>query len=109
VLTTRWESLDESIRSSPIPNKARSRRRDARLVEQVYSALALSQPAGFQYATYRLADGVSFVHIASQNGDENPLTTLPEFAEFQRELATRITAPPVVSAATMVGSYGLSA
>lgn len=82
---------------------------NARLVEQVYSALALSQPVGFQYATYRLADGVSFVHIASQNGDENPLTTLPEFAEFQRELATRITAPPVVSAAAMVGSYGLSA
>jgi hypothetical protein len=80
---------------------------NARLVERVYSALAASKPAGFQYATYRLADGVSFVHVATQTGAENPLTTLAEFAEFQRDLPARITAPPDASSATIVGSYGL--
>jgi hypothetical protein len=81
---------------------------NARLVEDVYRALAASQPAGFQYATYRLADGVSFVHVATQTAEENPLSTLPEFAEFQRELSTRILEPPIAGPATMVGSYNLA-
>jgi hypothetical protein len=80
---------------------------NASLIEKVFAALADVAPAGFQYATYRLADGVSFVHVASHADDDNPLTRLPEFAEFQRELPQRIADPPVPSDATIVGSYGL--
>jgi acyl dehydratase len=80
---------------------------NAGLIEKVFAALAVVAPAGFQYATYRLADGVSFVHVASHADDHNPLSTLPEFAEFQRELPQRIADPPVPSDATIVGSYGL--
>jgi hypothetical protein len=80
---------------------------NTRLIEKVYGALAEVAPSGFQYATYRLADGVSFVHVATLEGEQNPLATLPEFAEFQREIAQRCAVPPAPSDATIVGSYGL--
>ena len=79
---------------------------NARLVEAVYTALADLDPGDFRYATYRLADGVSFVHVASYSGAANPLATLPAFAEFQRELPQRCAEPPAPSEATLVGSYG---
>jgi hypothetical protein len=76
-----------------------------KLVEQVYAELAESRPEGLRYATFRLADGVSFVHIATVSGDDNPLEDSAAFAEFQREAGDRVIAPPVVSKATLVGSY----
>lgn len=79
---------------------------NVRLVEAVYTALAGIEPADFGYTTYRLADGVSFVHVARLTGPANPLETLPAFAEFQRELAQRVVEPPAPSEATVVGSYG---
>jgi hypothetical protein len=80
---------------------------NARLVADVYSALARVAPSGFRYATYRLADGVSFVHVATHPADDNPLATLPEFATFQHDIGSRVVAPPVAIEATIVGSYGL--
>jgi hypothetical protein len=77
---------------------------NARLVENVYAALAALKPADFRYTTYRLADGVTFVHI-SRSGAENPLVSLPAFAEFQRGLPERCVEPPAPSEATVVGSY----
>jgi hypothetical protein len=79
---------------------------NARLVAEVYRALADTAPDGFRYTTYRLADGVTFVHVADHDGD-NPLATLPAFAEFQRDLAGRCVEPPAPSGATVVGSYGI--
>jgi hypothetical protein len=78
---------------------------NARLVEEVYAALAERQPDGLRYATYQLADGVTFVHVATLDAAENPLSTLPAFAEFQRELAQRCAEQPMPSEATLVGSY----
>jgi hypothetical protein len=78
---------------------------NARLVAAVFDALAALEPSGFRYTTYRLADDVSFVHVASFAGEDNPLATLPEFAEFQRELGERCAEPPQPSAATVVGTY----
>jgi hypothetical protein len=79
---------------------------NARLVAAVYAALAAADPGGFRYITFRLADGVTFVHVARQDGPDNPLRDLPEFAEFQKDLAARCVEPPQPSAATVVGSYG---
>jgi hypothetical protein len=79
---------------------------NARLVEDVYTALAELEPPDFRYVTYRLGDGVSFVHVA-HHGEANPLASLPAFAEFQRELQQRCTEPPSPSEATVVGSYGM--
>ena len=82
---------------------------NARLVEEVFTSLAEVGPSDFRYATYRLADSVTFVHVARFGGTENPLATLPAFAEFQRELAQRCVEQPAPSEATVVGSYGWSA
>ena len=79
---------------------------NARLVADVYAALAEAAPEGFRYTTYRLADGVSFVHVADYTDEGNPLATLPAFARFQQDIASRVVDGPTPSAATIVGSYG---
>ena len=76
-----------------------------RLVKAVYSALDEAKPRDFEYATYRLDDGVTFVHVARRPDTENPLDSIPEFAEFQREILDRCVEPPAPSGATVVGSY----
>jgi hypothetical protein len=79
---------------------------NARLVSAVYAELAQVQPDGLRYTTFRLADGVTFVHVAVREGADDLLSRVPAFQEFQRELAARVVAPPVASPATIVGSYG---
>jgi hypothetical protein len=76
-----------------------------RLAEQVYAELAADDPGGLRYATFRLADGVTFVHVATVEGDVNPLHKVSAFAEFQREIGDRVTEPPQAADATLVGSY----
>lgn len=78
-----------------------------RLVEQVYQELAAAAPGGLQYATFRLADGVSFIHIAMTDAEDspNPLGKVAAFAEFLRNIAERCDEPPVAETATVVGSY----
>jgi len=76
-----------------------------RLAEQVFAELADSDPGGLRYATFRLADGVTFVHVAAIEGDVNPLQKVSAFAEFQREIGERCAEPPNASDATLVGSY----
>jgi len=81
---------------------------NARLVRAVYAELADVAPPGFRYATFRLPDGVSFVHYATRlDPDRNVLASLPAFQEFQRGLRERCVEPPVVSEVSVVGSYGL--
>ena len=77
------------------------------LVESVFAALEKSAPAGLRYATFRLEDGVSFVHIASIETEDgsNPLESVPEFAAFGRGVADRCESPPAVRGATLVGAY----
>jgi hypothetical protein len=84
-----------------------SRDANAELVSAVYSALAEAQPDGLRYATLQVGEEPSFLHIAALDGDHNPLPTLPAFQEFQRDLATRVVAPPDAQPATLIGSYRL--
>jgi len=78
---------------------------NAALVRAVFDALRLSAPTGLRYASYRLADKVTFVHIAT-HGEPNPLTALPAFKAFQKELKDRCVEPPVVTELIPVDSYG---
>jgi hypothetical protein len=78
-----------------------------RLVEGVFAELAAADPGGLRYATFRLADGVTFVHVAQVEGEVNPLSSTAAFAEFQRDMGARCVEPPAVTDATLVGSYGL--
>ena len=75
-------------------------------VRAVYAQLADVQPEGLRYATVKLDDGVSFVHIAVHEGD-NPLPGLASFRAFSEGARERCDDPPAVSEATLVGSYRL--
>jgi hypothetical protein len=84
---------------------AESADENARLVAAVYAELATTSPAGLSYATYRLDDGVTFVHVAELSGEENPLQSSAAFAAFQAGLGGRCVEPPVAADAVLVGSY----
>jgi hypothetical protein len=77
------------------------------LVEKVFGELNAGAPEGLRYATFRLADGVSFVHVASVETEDgtNPLGATPAFAEFLRQIKDRCEEGPAASDATVVGSY----
>jgi hypothetical protein len=80
------------------------------LVHAVFNELRGRAPEGLRYATYRLADGVTFIHIATlETPDENPLAALPSFKAFQKELKDRCVEPPVFTELTAVDSYALVA
>jgi hypothetical protein len=76
------------------------------LVRAVYKELAETEPEGLRYATLRLDDGVSFVHLSESESDTSPLTEVPAFQDFQKEIADRSDEQPVVTEVEVVGSYG---
>jgi len=76
-----------------------------RLIRAVFAELATAKPDGLHYAAFRLADGLSFLHVAALDGDDNPLTASAAFAEFQSGIGARIADGPIQSDAAVVGSY----
>jgi len=79
-----------------------------RLAAAVYDALREARPAGLRYATFRLEDGVSFVHIVSHDAADgsNALTALPAFQAFLAGVRERCVEPPVRVELTEIGAYG---
>ncbi len=77
---------------------------NAALVRAVFDELRARSPKGFRYATFRLADSVSFVHVATMEG-ENPLATLPAFQAFTADIKARCVEPPVVTELSVVDQY----
>jgi len=79
-----------------------------RLVGRVYAELAETAPDGLRYATFKLEDGVTFVHVASIDTADgsNPLRGIAAFAEFGRDIADRCDEPPLAQDSELVGSYG---
>ena len=79
------------------------------LIEKVFGELDDRGTQGLRYASFRLADGVSFVHVASVDTDDgtNPLTR-----DARRSASSSATSPTAArrarsaSDATLVGSYG---
>lgn len=76
------------------------------LVRDVYAELARTQPDGLRYATFKLPDGVSFVHLAV-HGQDNPLKWVAAFGRFQEGIRDRCDEQPVVTHLEEVGSYRL--
>jgi hypothetical protein len=79
--------------------------RNAELVRAVYEELHRADPPAFRYATFRLEDGVSFVHIAESDEEANPLPELDAFVEFQRDIEARCDEQPVALQADEIGSF----
>ncbi len=78
---------------------------NARLVEAVYAELHGTCPDGVSYATFRLEDQVTFVHLVQVRADPNPLLAVRAFGEFQAGIADRVDQGPVTENLTEIGSY----
>ena len=76
------------------------------LVRAVYDELDGVAPEDFRYATFRLEDGVSFVHLAWTNGDA-PLSKLEAFQRFTAQIRDRCDEPPAVTELAAIGAYRL--
>ena len=79
---------------------------NADLVRAVYRELAAVGPPGLRYATLRLGDGRTFIHLAIDDG-ESPLPGLAAFRAFQAGARDRCEWGPEVSEAELVGDYRL--
>jgi len=77
------------------------------LVRAVYEELHGTEPAGLRYATFRLDDGVSFVHVAATDDGQSPLSQVAAFGRFQADIADRCDEPPVVTELHELGSFNL--
>jgi quinol monooxygenase YgiN len=76
-----------------------------KLVRAVYEELRRVAPAGLRYATYRLDDGVSFVHVSSSEDERSPLSDLDAFRRFQENISDRCEEQPVVTELSEIGSF----
>lgn len=78
-------------------------------IKKVFSALKESSPEGLRYTSFVLEDGLTFIHIASieTEDDSNPLMAIPEFQAFIADIGSRCDEPPQPSPAEMIGSYGV--
>jgi hypothetical protein len=76
------------------------------LIENIFAELNSADPGGLRNITLRLADGVTFVHIAVTEEGSETLAKSAAFAEFVKDHGGRITAPPTIQVGTVVGSYG---
>jgi hypothetical protein len=74
----------------------------------VYEELGRAAPAGFRYATFKLDDDATFVHLAVQDDDgPGPLPGLAAFRAFVADIAERCDEPPVVSELSRIGAFRL--
>ncbi len=78
-----------------------------RLVEKVYEELRAVDPGGVHYATLRLADGVTFLHLFTTDSDAGAKTlgNITAFKEFQKDLPQRCAEGPVAQDVSVIGSY----
>ena len=76
------------------------------LVRDVYEELARTRPEGLRYGTFKLDDGVSFVHLAV-HAEDNPLRQVEAFGRFQAGIRDRCDEPPTVVELNEIGSYRL--
>jgi len=87
--------------------KIESADENAQLIAAFFAELAEGKVTGIRYEALRLDDGVTFVHIATLDGENNPLMSSPAFAAFQSGLGGRLEEGPYPATATVVGSHGV--
>jgi hypothetical protein len=96
--------------SSMVRCKVRPDRADENiaLVQAVYEQLDRERPEGLHYATFRLPDGVSFMHVVFESDQPGRiLNELAAFNAFATDIESRCDEPPVATEITLVGSYGI--
>ena len=81
--------------------------RNEELVRAVYAELAEVRPEGFRYATFKLPDGVSFMHVVFETDQPGRiLNEVAAFRAFTADIEGRCEEAPVATELTLVGSYG---
>jgi hypothetical protein len=80
-----------------------------RYITSVFEQLKREQPPGLRYVSFKLDDGVSFMHIVSHEAADgsNPLGELSAFKAFTAEIQDRCDEPPVSVELQEVGSYNV--
>ena len=94
--------------SSMVRYKVRPDRADENesLVKAVYEQLNRERPEGLHYATFKLPDGVSFMHIVIDSDQPGSvLNEIAAFKAFAAEVESRCEEPPVATELTVIGSY----
>lgn len=78
-------------------------------IKRVFEQFASERPLELRYASFKLADGVSFMHLVSREtpDERNPLTELPAFKAFTAAVEQRCEQRPVFTQLTEVGSYAV--
>jgi hypothetical protein len=87
--------------------KADKAAENERYIANVFEELKQTNPEGLRYASFKLEDGVSFVHIASieTENKENPLSLSAAFKTFQENIKDRCEEPPVAIELNTIGAY----
>jgi hypothetical protein len=78
------------------------------LIERVFSELDELGATGFAYASFRLDDGVSFVHVVVEDDRADAavsLAAVPAFQAFQAGITERCEEQPVAAGARLVGAH----
>ena len=78
------------------------------LIRKVFAQLARDRTRGMRYQSFRLDDGVSFVHIASYDEtlwEANPLRELAAFRDFLEGIGGRCEEQPVSLPAGQIGAH----
>jgi hypothetical protein len=80
-----------------------------RSIASVFEQLDREQPAGLRYASFKLDDGVSFMHIVEVDTPDgsHPLQALSAFSAFTASVRDRCDEPPVSVELHAVGAYHL--
>ena len=78
-----------------------------RAIEGVFAELWERSIPGIRYASFKLEDGVSFVHIftGESEGDREAMRELPAFKAFAAGVRERCEEQPVVTQLKEIGSY----
>lgn len=79
--------------------------RNRELIENVLNELATRDDGGVHYQVLMFDDEVGFMHVVAFDGTADPFGDCAAYHEFHRELAGRLAVPPVVTRATLIGSY----
>jgi len=89
--------------------KANKVSENEQLVKDVYKQLHEKKIEGVRYTTFKLEDGVTFVHIYFHESEQasKEFSSLPAFKKFQENINDRCDEYPLSSSASIIGSYNL--
>ncbi|MBA2674507.1 hypothetical protein [Ramlibacter sp.] len=76
------------------------------LIEAVFEELQRTRPAGLEYQSFRMDDGVSFVHVSvTEAGQPSPLQAVEAFKAFLSDIRARCEEPPANVEVLRIGRY----